>query len=222
MHTVHVCSTETTPATNTVREGRKNPQPPREVRCAECELVNDCDCLSQFRLLDLMAPLLRQVVNHLETDGSILDYEVIERLALLADRNDQRVREWNAWPELGDAEDMKCDRVIIEDLVAPWGYEPPHLRTPAGIAALRKVTVERVQALLDRFLVDSRPEERERPEPPRIFSCACTGDHGKTGCSGGSLRGGQCEWCAANHAPAGESLPAWAREVEASVARRAA
>jgi hypothetical protein len=159
--------------------------------CAECELVNDCNCLDTTFLIDLMAPLLRQVVEHLQADGSVLDYEVIERLALLVDRNDQRVREWEAWPDLGDAEDLKCDRVIIEDLVAPWGYEPSHLRTPEGIAARRKVPVEHVRGLLDRFLRESRPVPAPQLVPVPVAATR-------------------------------ENWPAWAREVEAVVERRAA
>jgi hypothetical protein len=167
-------------------------------RCAECELVNDCDCLDTTRILDLMAPLVRQVVDHLQADGSVLDYEVIERLALLVDRDDQRVREWEAWPDLGDAEDQKCDRALIEDLVGPWGYETPFRRTPEGIAARRKVPVERVRALLERFLADSRPSEA----PARPFSCICSGDHGRqTGCSGVAGESGRCAWCVTNHRP---------------------
>jgi hypothetical protein len=157
MSTVNAQRTNPTFSRNTVRSSRKNPRPRPRFQCAECKLVNDCDCLDANRLVDLIAPLLRQVLSHLATDGSFIDGEVCERLALLADRNDQREREQAAWPELGDAEDLKCDRVLVEDLVGPWGYEPSHLRTPEGIAALRKVPVEHVRGLLDRFLRESQP-----------------------------------------------------------------
>jgi hypothetical protein len=118
-------------------------------------LVNDCDCLSQLRLLDLMAPLVRQVLVHLATDGSFLDDEVCDRLTLLVDRNDQREREHDAqWND----ENSQADRDLIEDVVGPWNNRPSFRRDVEGIAALRKVPMGHVRALVDRFLRESRPE----------------------------------------------------------------
>jgi hypothetical protein len=125
-----------------------------KVACAECKRVNDCDCLSQLRLIDLIAPLVRRVLGHLATDGSVIDDEVCEQLALLADRNDQRERENEAqW-----SNDDEADRDLIEDVVGSWGYEPTFRRDVEGIAQSRKVPVEHVRALVDRFLRESQPE----------------------------------------------------------------
>jgi hypothetical protein len=135
-------------------------------QCAECELVNDCDCLSRLRLLDLIAPILRTVLEHIATDGSFLDKGICERLALLLDRHDQIEREIEAMPAWGgDPGDGGADRNLIDDLIGPWGYEQSYLRTPEGIGALRKVPAQHVRALLEKFLRDSRPEPACSPEP---------------------------------------------------------
>ncbi len=165
MSTVHATATVSTSRTTTVRSRRKKSPARPLFRCAECKLINDCDCLDTTRILDHLAPLLRQVIDHLQTDGSFLDNEVCERLELLCDRKEQREREWIAMPELGDAEDAKCDSAILECLIGPWGYGQSYLRTPDGVAALRKVPVERVRALLARFLRDSQPAPASTPEP---------------------------------------------------------
>jgi hypothetical protein len=127
-------------------------------------LVNDCDCLDAMRVLDLLAPLVRQLLGVIAQRGSTIE-DVTDQITLLLDRNDQRECEIEAMPDLGDAEDLKCDRVIVEDLVAPWGYPPSFSRTVEGVAHLRKVPVERVRALLDRFLRASRPAPSAKPRP---------------------------------------------------------
>jgi hypothetical protein len=154
MSTVHAKATVTTNSRNTVCSSRMKSRPRPRFQCAECKLVNDCDCLSQLRLIDLLAPLVRQLLEHLATDGSVVDDEVCERLTLLIDRNDQREREVNALYHNDD----QADRDLIDDVVGPWGYEPSFRRDAEGIAQLRKVPVEHVRGLLDRFLRDSRPE----------------------------------------------------------------
>lgn len=42
-------------------------------------------------------------------------------------------------------------------------------------------------------------EEQRRTPIARPFSCACTGDHGQTGCSGAAADGEMCAWCKDNH-----------------------
>lgn len=192
-----------------------------KLSCAECGLTNDCRCLDQLELLDQMVPVVRQVLEHLATDGSFLDIEIEERLALLVDRNDQREREVEAqWSDENDQE----DRDLIEEVVGCWGNKPTFRRDVEGIAKLRKVPVERLRALIDRFLRDSRPDGAAPAEASgRPFSCSCSGDHGQTGCSGVGGESGLCAWCVTNHsAPAAAAWPAWARGVDAAVERRAA
>lgn len=245
MNTVHSNATRTTSRRNAVRSRRKNPRTRPRLRCAECKLVNDCDCLDTTRILGHLAPLLRQVIDHLQTDGSCLDDEVCERLELLCDRRDQREREWIAMPELGDAEDLKCDHVIVEDLVGHWGYEPSHLRTPEGIAAMRNVPVEHVRALLDRFLRDSQPvttapglRRRSAADERHEILLAATrrllvdgNDPARTSRKRGRIRNRARQRIRAllgvpapidEGAAARETWPTWAREVVAAVERRAA
>ena len=175
--------------------------------CAECGRRNDCACLDQLRLIDLMAPLVRQVLDHLTTDGGVLDDEVIERLALLADRNEQREREHAAQWADGNGE---AERDLIDDVVGSWGYIPSFRRDVQGIAQMRQVPVERVRALVDRFLADSRPD----PAAPQSavdyeadYQAIVTAVRAR---EAAALSCTQLSW------------PAWAREVEAAVERRAA
>lgn len=152
MNTVHGKTTSTTSSTNTGHVGRMKPT---QIACAECKRTNDCDCLSQLRLLDLMAPLVRQVVEHLPTGPALIDGQVIEHLAMLIDRNDQRERELAAL----DRHDRSA-RDLIADVLGSWGYEPSFRRDPVGIATKRKVPVDRVRALVDGFLRDAAVERR--------------------------------------------------------------
>src|SRR6185437_1396576 len=142
MSTVHASATATTPTTNTVRTGREKGT---QIACSDCGRRNDCNCLSELRLLDLIAPLARQLVEHNLAECSFIDIEVVERLALLLDRNDQREREVAAqWADENDRE----ARDLIDDVVNTWGREPDFRRDVAGIAQLRRVPVERVKALV--------------------------------------------------------------------------
>jgi hypothetical protein len=236
-----------------------------KIACAECQRINDCDCLSQLRLLDLLAPPVRQLLDHVLTDGSVMGDEVTDQIALLLDRDDQRKRENAAIPEYGDPEDARSDQGLVEDVIGSWGYEPSFRRDAEGIAALRKVPVEHVRALVDRFLADSRPaplpecpcgEGRnplhafldcgQPPAPPpappmpdryELLAAAARrlhvdgSDPARTGKSRAEVRR------LARHRmrallgipdpsqtppPARETWPAWAREVDAAVERRAA